>query len=494
MSTFMLNTISVAAAATVALIAVRWVYFRVLHIAKEKGLVDNPNARKLQKTPVPVMGGIAVFFGVAMGLLAGYTVGGIIGAKFNTLMMPVLAAMVVMLYTGAMDDIVGLTPNTRFIIEIITILGLIFASGGCIDTFHGFWGIGSFSWWLAVPLTVFAGVGIINAVNMIDGVNGLSSTLCIVCNVLYGVVFMHASDVSNAVLAFSTAAALFPFMIHNVFGMRSRMFIGDAGTMVMGLLMTWFTMCLLRSDSSVVYYDTAKNVNLIAFALAVLCVPVFDTIRVMTMRILHKKSPFHPDKTHLHHVFVNVGASHLIITITEIIIMILVMFIWFLSVEFGASINWQLYIVVMASMFLVWGTYFVIDYHAKKHTKFLHWLVKINIRTHLGRTELWKLFTTYLDSPEDELITKLELLKESEPSQQIVEESYDPENLKEKDRQKILDYMKGRAEVMVNDIIDNSGAEKLRVYSILFEEEQRGRVHVVKTVGMGAPEIVTLNY
>jgi len=494
MNTFMLNTISVAAAALGALIAVRWVYFKVLHIAKEKGLVDNPNARKLQKVPIPVVGGIAVFFGVAMGLLAGYTVGGIVGAQFNTLMMPVLAAMVVMLYTGAMDDIVGLTPKSRFVIEIITVLGLIFASGGCIDTFHGFWGVGSFSWWLAVPLTVFAGVGIINAVNMIDGVNGLSSTLCIVCNLLYGLVFMRASDVSNAVLAFSTAAALLPFMIHNVFGLRSRMFIGDAGTMVMGLLMTWFTMCLLRSDSSVVYYDTAENVNLIAFALAVLCVPVFDTIRVMTMRILHKKSPFHPDKTHLHHVFVNVGASHFIITITEIIIMIVVMLIWMLSVALGASINWQLYIVVIASMLLVWGTYVFIDYHAKRHTKFLHWLVKTNIHTHLGRTAWWKQFTAFLDSPEDELVTKLELLKETEPSLQIVEVPYDPENLKEKDRQKILDYMKGRAEVMVNDIIDNSGAEKLRVYPILFEEEQRGRIHVVKTVDMGAPDIVTLNY
>ena len=490
----MLNTISVAAASLVALVAVRWVYFRVLHIAKEKGLVDNPNARKLQKTPIPVMGGIAVFFGVAMGLLAGYTVGGIVGAKFNTLMMPVLAAMVVMLYTGAMDDIVGLTPKARFIIEIITVLGLIFASGGCIDTFHGFWGVGSFSWWFAVPLTVFAGVGIINAVNMIDGVNGLSSTLCIVCNVLYGLVFMRASDVSNAVLAFSTAAALLPFMIHNVFGMKSRMFIGDAGTMVMGLLMTWFTICLLRSDSPVVYYDTAVNVNLIAFALAVLCVPVFDTIRVMTMRILHKRSPFHPDKTHLHHVFVNVGASHLIITITEIMIMMVVMLLWILSVAFGACTNWQLYIVVLASMVFVWGTYYFINYHANHHTKCLHWLVKINIRTHLGRTEWWKLFTAYLDGPEDKLVTKLELLKETELSLQIIEEPYDHDNIKEQDRQKILDYMKGRAEVMVNDIIDNSGAEKLRVYTILFEEEQRGRVHVVKTVGMGAPEIVTLNY
>ena len=493
MNTYILNTIPVIAAAIMALVAVRWVYFKVLHIAKEKGLVDNPDARKLQKEPVPVMGGIAVFFGIAMGLLGGYTVGGIVGAEFNTLMMPVLAAMVVMLYTGAMDDILGLTPRSRFIIEILTILGLIFASGGCIDTFHGLWGIYNFSWWLAVPLTVFAGVGIINAVNMIDGVNGLSSTLCILCNVLYGVLFLRAGDVSNAVLAFATAAALLPFMIHNVFGLRSRMFIGDAGTMVMGLLMTWFTMCLLRSDSQVVFYDTTENVNLIAFALAVLCVPVFDTVRVMTMRIAHKKSPFHPDKTHLHHVFVNVGVSHFFTTLTEVLIMLVVMVICMLSVSLGASIEWQLYIVVLASMLFVWGTYVLIDYHAKRHTNFLHWLVTFSVRTHLGRTDWWKRLTAHLDRPEEKMVTKLEEIKAAQPSMVFVEEPFDPDNKKEQDRKKILDFMRGRAEVTVLDIMEHSGAEKLRVYSILFEEEQRGRIRVVRSVGMGAPDIVTLN-
>ena len=226
--------------------------------------------------------------------------------------------MVVMLYIGTMDDIVGLSPKSRLFIEVLTILGLIFASGGCLDSFHGLWGIQKFSWWLAVPLTVFAGVGIINVVNMVDGVNGLSSSLCILSCVLYGAVFMRAGDVSNAVMAFSTAAALFPFMIHNVFGQRSRMFIGDAGTMVMGLLMVWFTVSMVRSDSPVAYYHDTDNVSLIAFAVAVLCVPVFDTIRVMCMRILRKKSPSHADKTHLHHVFVNVGVSHFITTFTEL--------------------------------------------------------------------------------------------------------------------------------------------------------------------------------
>ncbi len=493
MNPYLLNTIPVIAAAIVAIVAVRWAYFKILHIAKDKGLVDNPDARKLQKEPIPVMGGIAVFFGIAFGMLVGYTAGGIVGAEFSTLMMPVVCAMVVMLYIGAMDDIMGLTPRARFVIEIVTILGLIYASGGCIDTFHGLWGIETFSWWLAVPLTVFAGVGIINAVNMVDGVNGLSSSLCMLCSVLYGIVFMRAGDVSNAVLAFSAAAALIPFMIHNVFGLRSRMFIGDAGTMVMGLLMTWFTICMLRSDSTVVYYNSARNVNMIAFALAVLCVPVFDTIRVMTARIIHKKSPFHPDKTHLHHVFVNVGVSHFFTTVTEVLIMLLVMVVWTVSVALGAKAELQLYIVVAASMLFVWGTYLVLRYHAKRHTEFLHRVVGFSIRTHWGRTTWWKKFTAWLDAPEDRLVERMEKTAEkSAMPENFGVQDIDPDNLKEQDRKKILDFMKGRAEVMVYDILKHSGADKLRVYSILFEEEMKGHVRVIKTHGMGAPEIVTL--
>lgn len=479
----MLNAISVLAAAAMALIAVHWAYFKILHIAKEKNLVDNPDARKLQQTPVPVMGGIAVFFGVAMGLLAGYTVGGAVGAEFRTLMMPVLAAMVVMLYTGAMDDILGLTPRARFVIEIVTVLGLIYASGGCIDTFHGIWGIESFSWWIAVPLTVFAGVGIINAVNMIDGVNGLSSSLCGACCIVYGAVFLRAGDVANAVLAFSTAAALVPFMVHNIFGLRSRMFIGDAGTMVMGLLMTWFTMSLLRSNSPIEYYDAARGVNLIAFALAVLCVPVFDTIRVMFMRMVRRKSPFHPDKTHLHHVFINVGVSHFITAMTELLIMLVVVLILWLSVLFGARVDWQLYIVIIASVVFVWGTYVIINYHALRHTPFLHWLVNFSIKTHLGRKSWWKRLTAVLDAPEDAMVSKLNADKPKAPAAPADEDE---------DRRKISSFMKGRAEVMVHDIIEHSGANPSRVLAILHEEAADGWIRVIKTLPSGQPEIVTL--
>ena len=400
MNPTLMKAIPLMVAALMALFSVRWIFFKILYIAKAKELVDKADARKLQTKPVPVMGGIAVFFGVTLGLLAGYAAAGILGMPVDLTLLPVILAIVVMIYVGAMDDAVGLTPRSRFVIEMVTVLGLIFSSGACIDTFHGLWGIGTFSWWYAVPLTVFVGVGIINAVNMIDGVNGLSTTLCLLSCLFFGGVFLRSGDNANALLAFCLAAALLPFILHNVFGYYSKMFIGDAGTMMMGMVLVWFTICLLRSDSPYPYYEQANNVNLIAFALAVLCVPVFDTIRVMFLRIVHGKSPFMADKSHLHHMFIQVGTSHFITMLTEVLIMLVVMTVWTLSVYFGASPAWQLYIVVIAAAVLVWGIYALLSYHIQRDTKFLHKLAAFSVYTHLGGKKWWRRLAQGLDAPE----------------------------------------------------------------------------------------------
>lgn len=486
--------VPVTVSAVVAFFCVSWLYFKILKIAFDKNIVDNPDARKLQKKPVPVMGGLAVYFGILAGVLLGASLHSIVMDPSTTRLIAIMCAMSIMIYIGAIDDIVGLTPTSRLVVEILTLLGLIYTTGDCIDTFRGFWGIYEISWWIAVPMTVFAGVGIINAVNMIDGVNGLSSGLCMFCSIAFGITFIMGNDTPNAVLAFSTAGALLPFFIHNVFGDKSRMFIGDAGTMVMGMLLTWFVICTLSSTHITSYFHSATDVNAIALALAILSVPIFDTLRVMGMRIAQKKSPFNPDKTHLHHVFINVGVSHFITAMSEILIDIVIVGIWGVSVLLGFSIEWQLYIVVISSMLLVWGTYGILRYHANKHTNFLHFITEFSVRTHLGRREWWKKLSAMLDAPGD--YSSLEIVEEIVPeSEKLVEfsENIDPHNVKEADRKIVLDYMRGRAEVMVKDIIENSGANRLRVHAILFEEESKETITVIKSDNFGAPVIVALS-
>lgn len=390
----------------VSLLAVRWVYFKILKIAKEKNLVDNPDARKLQKVPVPVVGGLAVFFGLLFGLLCGITmmnlftgdIGMLSGIVSVNRLLPIVLGMSIMLYVGCMDDIMGLSPKARFLIEILVILGLIYSSGISVDSLHGLWGIDDIPSVVAVPLTIFAGVGIINAINMVDGVNGLSSGLCITCSMLFGLQFFCIGDYVNAVLAFSIASSLFLFFIHNVFGNQSRMFIGDAGTMVMGVLMTWFVMCSMHDAGRVMILDYAYCPT--AMVVAILSVPVADTLRVMTMRVFHGKSPFSPDKTHLHHAFVGIGVSHSITALSEILIDVTVVAIWYLSVRLGAPLHCQLYTVVLVAAILVWGTYAFLVHEQNSNSRIARWLRGFSPKTHLGSTEWWQRLTYRLDSPE----------------------------------------------------------------------------------------------
>lgn len=483
-------TLQIVISVVTALLAVIWVYFKILKIAKDKDLVDNPNARKLQKTPVPVMGGIAVFFGMTVGVIVGASLGKALGWVPLSPVFPVVLTMILMLYCGAMDDIVGLTPQSRFIIEIVTLLGLIFTTGICADALHGLWGVENISWWIAVPLTVFSGVGIVNAVNMIDGVNGLSSGLCIMSCLLFGTVFLLAGDIPNALLAFVMVASLFPFFLHNVFGKKSRMFIGDAGTMMMGILLTWFALSTIHRKSNAAFMLNGNEANMIAMSLAILCVPVFDTVRVMTLRIMRHKSPFRPDKTHLHHVFIHVGISHSITSLSEIGINLLVVGIATLAVALGANKDWQLYIVIIASTVLVCGTYFFLRVQVRHHTEFMHRLARFSVATHFGDKSWWKRLQQWLDQREGHAVTELE--KPQNDAAYHITFDTNPNNRKDIDRRMMLEYMKGKAEVYVSDIKEHSGAERLRVDALLSEGELEGYVKVITWSTTGAPKIVAL--
>ncbi|MBQ6085461.1 MAG: undecaprenyl/decaprenyl-phosphate alpha-N-acetylglucosaminyl 1-phosphate transferase [Bacteroidaceae bacterium] len=405
----LLRIVQTVVPALVSLVAVRWVFFKVLRIANEKEIVDNPEARKLQKEPVPVLGGIAVLFGVLCGLLTGCA---LIGTDGTTVflkhqdvwqimgnLLPVVLGMGVMVYVGVMDDIIGVKPSHRILVEVLTILGLIYGSGACVNDLHGVWDIHHFNWSIAVPLTVFAGVAIINAINMVDGVNGLSSGLCMVYCAVFGVAFARSSDWVNAVLAFSMVGSLFPFFVHNVFGKTSRMFIGDAGAMVMGILLTWFTISILRSDTFIGWMNYKLDICLVALCLAIMSVPLADLARVTVMRAVRGKNPFAADKTHLHHALIAAGMSHLITTLVEILLDLMVVGIFVVGYKMKLSITNQLYLVCVSGAVLVWGTYAFLNYHATHKTRTYEKLKNLSRHSQWEQKKWWLRFQTWLDEP-----------------------------------------------------------------------------------------------
>ncbi len=334
----------------IAMLLTFWIHPYVLRVAIKKNIVDNPDARKLQRVPVPILGGIAVFFGVlcALGCMA----------KFLHIhaMLIILVTIMVMLYTGTIDDILGLSPRLRFLIEILVVGIFIYASQQSINDFHGLWGINQIPNYLAFPLTVFACVGIINAINLIDGINGLSSGFCIIACTIFCTMFSMAGNIDMAILAAACVGALIPFFMHNVFGKETKMFIGDGGALIMGLVLSIFVITVLNNGSLCSQYYS-ENVGLVPFTLAVLSVPVFDTLRVMTTRILNGKSPFDPDKTHLHHILISLSKSHIIATTIILLLSVFIVLIWLLLVYLGASIEIQLYVVLVLGLSVTVGLY-----------------------------------------------------------------------------------------------------------------------------------------
>ena len=365
-----------------ALLLVGWIHPRLVKIALLKNIVDNPDARKLQRTPVPVLGGVAVFFGVVIAI-------GCMSAVVDCSGLPVvIMAMMAMLYTGTMDDILSLSPGLRFVIEIVVVLLLIFVGGYCIDDFHGLWNIGRFSYWCAVPLTVVAAVGIINAINLVDGVNGLSSGYCIMACLIFGTLFFLAGEAPMTILAAVSVGALIPFFLHNVFGKTSKMFIGDGGTLVMGVVMSVFVIAILQNGSRVAAYVN-PNVGLVPFTLAVLSVPVFDTLRVMSTRILKGTSPFRPDKTHLHHMFIDLGCSHVATTLAILGVNMFVVLCWWALEASGFSIAVQLYAVIAVSLLVTSGLYHFMQWHICRDTRFMRAMRRLGYKTHISRTGIF---------------------------------------------------------------------------------------------------------
>lgn len=373
-----------------AFLGTLWMHPKVLKIAILKNLVDNPDARKLQRNPVPVMGGIAVFFGIAIGLCSSPT----IFNSANTFML--ISAMLVMLYTGTIDDIIRLSPNIRFIIEIIVIAWLMFASESSINCFWGLWGVSSIPQWTAYILTIVAAVGIINAINLIDGVNGLSSGFCFMSSVLFAIFFHTTGNPVMTTLALSAAGAIIPFFLHNVFGQSTKMFIGDGGTLVIGTMMAMFVMNILDVNSGSIAL-TLKGMGLIPFSLAVLSIPVFDTLRVMSTRILNKKSPFHADKTHLHHMFIDLGFSHTGTTISILTFNFIIVAAWFAAYKLGASIDVQLYIVIALSFMATFGFYWFAKRQIELNTECLKTFQSIAKALHIEKKGIWYTIQRIID-------------------------------------------------------------------------------------------------
>ena len=379
-------TLSLIVALAVSSIA----YPFVIKFAKKHNIVDNPNARKLQREPIPVLGGCTVFIGIATSLLLTvqymdwYTLYGVI------------AFMFIMLIIGLMDDIFSLSATLRFCLEIILVWGYIIISHSCIESFHGLWGKYVVSPFLCIPLSILAGVGIINSINLIDGVDGYSSGYCITAFLCFFILFMTTGQYVFACFTVICIGGLIPFYFHNAFGRKSKMFIGDGGTLMMGAALTCCIFKIL-SKNKMVDVLVSDNFGAVAFCIAVLGIPIFDTLRVMCTRILKGGSPFAPDKTHLHHLFIDLGFSHIGCGTIIICMNMINVGVWYILYKLGASIDIQFYVVIASCVLLTFVFNYWMRCCIKRENKTYRFMLRFGKLSHIERTGFWFFLQNLMD-------------------------------------------------------------------------------------------------
>ena len=337
-----------------AFISVALIHPFLVRFAKAKNIVDNPNTRKLQLRPVPVLGGLAIFFGIVAGVLVAHTM------IDSSELFVIISCMMIMTYIGALDDVLDISPIIRLIAQIITVLILIYIGNFSLNNLHGLWGVTALPEYIFVPLTIFAVVGIINALNLIDGADGLFSIFCITVCTIFGITFLKAGDYALFAIAVASIGAVIPFLLHNAFGIESKMFVGDGGSLQMGVVLSVFVMEVICKPE---YSTMAQefNISLVPFVLAVMSMPVFDTLRVMIARIAKGTSPLIGDKTHLHHLFIGLGVSHISTALLISLLDLAVVGAWWLSAKSGASADVQLYTVIATALALNCGTYYTVQ-------------------------------------------------------------------------------------------------------------------------------------
>jgi len=364
----------------------------VLRMARVWGFYDNPDARKLQRKPVPVMGGLCVYCAIFISSFV------VLGFAYQIKVIYMMLAMGLLLAVGMIDDKRRLNVSVRFLIETLSIVCIIYLNRNYINTFNGLWEVEHLQNWIALPLSLFAGVGIVNAINLMDGVDGYSSSYVSLSCCCFACIFLASNIPMMSVLCMICAGSIIPFILHNVFGKKTKMFIGDGGTLMMGMMITVFCFSILK-EGSLCYVNLQQNhgIGLIPLTLAILSVSIFDTLRVMSVRMFHGKSPFQPDKNHLHHMFIDAGFSHAGTTLSLLILNILVILGWFVSWIAGASVELQLYVVLAISILNTAGLHILMERGRKKEGRIYRKFCKIGSATHWNDTAFWKWMQRLVD-------------------------------------------------------------------------------------------------
>ena len=301
----------------------------IIRVARMKHLFDEPEDRSSHSTKVPTLGGVSIFaaFIITISLYAKESY-----VDFDLLN----ASMVILFFFGIKDDILMISPLKKLGAQVVSALMISIGSDVRIPQLFDILGFTEIPYWLSIVITVFVIIIIINSFNLIDGVDGLSASAAIFSSAVFGLWFYSNGYLSMTMVSFTLIGSLLAFLRFN-FSVKNKIFMGDTGSMIVGFIVAIQAIEFINFNSGVLINGSKGLVTAPVLAISILILPLLDTLRVFTVRILNRKSPFTADRNHIHHRLEDLGLSHAKISIVMILANLVIVLLAFHMKDTGTD-------------------------------------------------------------------------------------------------------------------------------------------------------------
>ena len=351
--------IYVITAFIIGLILVLFSIPHVLSVAREKKLYDSFNdERKIHNQVVPPLGGVAIFFGFTLSTIVSTN-----GYSFDSLKY-IVAASILLFLIGLKDDLVVISAKMKLIAQLFSAFMVSIIGNLYFTSLHGVFGIHEISPLAGILLTLFVMVVIINAFNLIDGIDGLASGLAILSATVFGVWFYLAKQIPLAIMSFALVGSLTGFFAYNVFGHKNKLFMGDSGSLVVGLIIS--TLVIKFNELNIVNSGPFSIHGAPAVSFVIILIPMIDTLRVMSIRMHQKRSPFSPDNNHIHHRLLTLVPHHFKVTLIIVFANAILIVAAFMCNDYKFNVNYLFLSFIIIGFAVSAIPMFLIKFHKKR--------------------------------------------------------------------------------------------------------------------------------
>ncbi|WP_345369584.1 MraY family glycosyltransferase [Algivirga pacifica] len=275
---------------------------QVIKVIHKNNIFDQPGGRKIHKAITPSLGGVAIYIAFYIAFCA------FVEADQLKEFQYFIAGSLLIFFMGIRDDMLPLNPKNKLIVQLLSASMVIGLHSIKLESFYTLDFMGDFPEWFSVIASLFMVIALSNAYNLIDGINGLAGSIAALFFACMGGWFLLIQELGWAVFSLSMLGALLGFLWYN--WNPAKIFMGDTGSMVIGFSISIVIIVFLNLNKALSSQHSYFINNSVSLSIALFAYPIFDTLRIFTLRMSQGRSPFSPDKLHVHHMLLRMGLEH----------------------------------------------------------------------------------------------------------------------------------------------------------------------------------------